>query len=350
MARRLAVRSLFVFVTIVVGFVLLRQTTRSVSERPLPIHPATVSERSQPLHPATANVTRLLRKSQSTNRSSTFIPRIIHQTWSGDAIPTTFSPWVRSWMDQNPNWQYWFWTDKDIRCFIAHHYKDYLSLYDRYKYNINRADVMRYFVLYEHGGLYADIDMECVKPLDDITEGHACMLTEENDVHTYVLNRRYPHAWVLNRRYPHAWVLNCLMASRAKHPFFGAVIKELPVQKKKGNDGDVFTQTGSFLLDRVLRKFLATQRPSQDRVTVLPPVYFRQTFDPMLLPYLKKTCANTTGRREDACVRACVRVCVRACGYEFCAHVCGYLAASIRNMCTVTFIRTCSHRNHGMLS
>ena len=53
-----------------------------------------------------------------------------------------------------------------------------------------------------------------------------------------------------------------------------------------------------------------------------------------------------------ACVRACVRVCVRvrACGYEFCARVCGYLAASIRSMCTVAFIRTCSHRNHGMLS
>ena len=302
MARRLAVRSLFVFVTIVVGLVLLRQTTRSVSERPLPIHPATVSERpqplhpatvserSQPLHPATANVTRLFRKSQWTNRSSTFIPRIIHQTWSGDAIPTQFSPWVRSWMDQNPNWQYWFWTDKDIRCFIARHFADYLSLYDRYIYNINRADVMRYFVLYEHGGLYADIDMECVKPLDDITEGHACLLTEENHAHNYVVNRRYPPACVIN----------CLMASRAKHPFFGEVIKELPVQKKKGSDGDVLTQTGPFLLDRVLRKFLTTQRPSQDRVTVVPPVYFSQTFDPMQLPYLKKTCANTTGLREDA--------------------------------------------------
>ena len=273
MKYRLTVRGLFVFITLVVGVVLLRQTTRSVSERPL--------------QPATANLASLLRK--SVNGSNSSIPRIIHQTWSGDEIPTQFAPWVQSWMDHNPNWQYWFWTDKDIRCFMEQHFNEYLSMYDSYVYSINRADVMRYFVLYEHGGLYADVDMECVKPLGDITEGHACMMTEENHVHTYVVYRRTPPACVIN----------CLMASRAKHPFFGAIIKELPVQKKKGSDGDVLTQTGPFLIDRVLRKFLDTPHPSQDLVTVLPPVYFSQTFDPMQLPYLEKTCANTTGLLED---------------------------------------------------
>ena len=76
-------------------------------------------------------------------RSRPGIPRIIHQTWSGDEIPAQFTPWVRSWMEQNPSWQYWFWTDDDIRCFVEHHFPQYLALYDGYEYDINRADVMR---------------------------------------------------------------------------------------------------------------------------------------------------------------------------------------------------------------
>ena len=77
-------------------------------------------------------------------RSRPGIPCIVHQTWSGEEIPSQFTPWVRSWMEQNPSWQYWFWTDDDIRCFVEHHFPQYLDLYDDYEYNINRADVMRY--------------------------------------------------------------------------------------------------------------------------------------------------------------------------------------------------------------
>ena len=81
-----------------------------------------------------------------TPRSRPGIPRIIHQTWSGEDVPSQFTPWVSSWMEQNPSWEYWFWTDEDIRCFVAHHFPLYLDLYDGYEYNINRADVMRYLL------------------------------------------------------------------------------------------------------------------------------------------------------------------------------------------------------------
>ena len=103
-------------------------------------------------------------------------------------------------------------------------------------------------MLFAHGGLYADIDMECVRPLDHITRRHACMLTEENHAHTYVVHRRTPPTNVIN----------CLMASRPRHPYFRDVILELPVQKTRGRDLDVLTQTGPFLIDAVLRRWEQT--------------------------------------------------------------------------------------------
>ena len=100
-------------------------------------------------------------------------------------------------------------------------------------------------MLYAHGGLYADLDMECVRPLDNITRRHACMLTEENHAHTYVVHHRPPPTNVIN----------CLMAGRPRHPYFRDVILELPVQKRRGKDGEVLTQTGPFLIDAVLRRW-----------------------------------------------------------------------------------------------
>ena len=73
------------------------------------------------------------------------IPRIIHQTWkSHDRLLETFRPWMESCLEKNPDWEYWFWTDDDIRTFIATLYPDYLDLYDEYPLPGHRADMARY--------------------------------------------------------------------------------------------------------------------------------------------------------------------------------------------------------------
>eukprot|EP01047_Picozoa_sp_COSAG01_P097043 COSAG01_NODE_27432_length_685_cov_18.373720_2_plen_48_part_00 len=32
----------------------------------------------------------------------------------------------------------------------------------QFKSGVEKADIMRYFILYHHGGIYADLDMEAV--------------------------------------------------------------------------------------------------------------------------------------------------------------------------------------------
>ena len=158
-------------------------------------------------------------------------------------LPSHYEPWMTSWLKKNPSWQYWLWTDDDARQLVGHYYKQYVAMYDGYTCNINRADVMRYFVLDKYGGVYADIDVECMRPLDDIVSNHSCILAEEHKVRSYVLARRKPP--------PN--VINAPMASRPGHPYFRDVIAEIPKWQKHPNR---LEQTGPLRIDRVLRTYL----------------------------------------------------------------------------------------------
>ena len=206
------------------------------------------------------------------------IPRIIHQTWMTSQLPSRYAPWVTSWLKKNPTWQYWLWTDDDARQLVRRYYKQNVAMYDGYTRNINRADVMRYFVLDRYGGVYADIDAECLRPLDDIISNHSCILAEEHRVHGYVL------AW----RKPPPNVINSPMACRPGHPYFRDVIAELPKWQKHPN---LLYQTGPLLIDRVLRTYLRNQtRSSKDPIAVMSPEVFNPTFDQLHISRIMARC------------------------------------------------------------
>ena len=71
------------------------------------------------------------------------IPMIIHQTWRTGEIPELFLPWITSWVDKNPKWEYWFWSDEDIKEFLAVKYPQYLDLYESYPATGYRVDTFR---------------------------------------------------------------------------------------------------------------------------------------------------------------------------------------------------------------
>jgi len=65
-----------------------------------------------------------------------------------------------------------FWTDEDIREFIRKFYPDFLELHDQYPYNIQRADMIRYFILYHYGGIYSDLDLYPTESIRDYLHGY----------------------------------------------------------------------------------------------------------------------------------------------------------------------------------
>ena len=99
------------------------------------------------------------------------IPKTIFQTWkSKTVLPDNMKYWQSTWTKYNENYNYVLWDDDDNRKFIKEHYPWFLKMYDMYNVNIKRVDAIRYFYLYHYGGIYADLDFECLKNFDDLIE------------------------------------------------------------------------------------------------------------------------------------------------------------------------------------
>lgn len=50
--------------------------------------------------------------------------------------------------------------------FVGAEYPEFLALYQGYRYNIQRADALRYFLLHYYGGVYLDLDIAPYRRLD----------------------------------------------------------------------------------------------------------------------------------------------------------------------------------------
>jgi inositol phosphorylceramide mannosyltransferase catalytic subunit len=105
------------------------------------------------------------------------IPKIIFQTWKSKSdIPDNFSYWSETFRSENPSYAYRLWDDADNRAFIAKNFPWFLERYDGYPAEIYRADAVRYFFLFLYGGVYADMDTECLRPLDQLTSTNGIVL------------------------------------------------------------------------------------------------------------------------------------------------------------------------------
>ncbi len=111
------------------------------------------------------------------------IPPILHQTWKNDDVPKQFLGWIESWSRHNPGWTRMFWNDRTLIEFVGEHYPDFLPTFCSYKQVILRADAGRYLLLHHFGGVYADLDCECVAPFDPIMAEDRVVLCREPPAH-----------------------------------------------------------------------------------------------------------------------------------------------------------------------
>ncbi len=96
-------------------------------------------------------------------KKKAIIPKIIHQIWLGPKTPpAVFKQSQESIKKYHPDWEYKLWTDKDIPDLLLHNQKFY-DLTNNYG---AKADILRYELLYKFGGIYLDVDMVCLNPLD----------------------------------------------------------------------------------------------------------------------------------------------------------------------------------------
>lgn len=127
-----------------------------------------------------------------------------------------------------------FWTDASALTFISTHYPQYLSLYERYNYGIQRADVLRYFLLHHYGGIYLDLDIAPYRRLEALLKlpAWACETTPTG-------------------------ISNDALGSVKGHPFYRFVIDSLKhYQRDWGSPYvTVMASTGPLFLSLVLREY-----------------------------------------------------------------------------------------------
>ena len=165
------------------------------------------------------------------------IPKIIHQSWKTENIPDNSIQLVESWKKYNPDWEYKFWTDEDNRKFIAENYNWFLPTYDAYNTGIKKANATRYFIMHFYGGVYADLDFECLKPLDPYLLDAQLALSTEPTSHL-------DHE--TEKRKIDKIVSDAFMASTPKHPFWEYLFQFLTQNKGHKSPLDAVSVYQSF--------------------------------------------------------------------------------------------------------
>jgi len=92
------------------------------------------------------------------------IPRHIHMTWKTSMMPHW--SYHKVWQKMNPDYKFSLWTDDNIVSFITEHHPRFAQHLNMLS-NIEKADLIRYAVLFTYGGIYADIDARLLRKIDD---------------------------------------------------------------------------------------------------------------------------------------------------------------------------------------
>jgi len=101
------------------------------------------------------------------------IPKTIHQIYFGQdpRLPAALQQNVDRILACNPGWAHQLYDDRAMAEFIRTNYgARILSYYLRIneKYGAARADLFRYLLMYQQGGVYLDIKASLERPLDDV--------------------------------------------------------------------------------------------------------------------------------------------------------------------------------------
>lgn len=112
--------------------------------------------------------------------SSYDVPKKVHLSWIGSHLPDRYVPYVKSFVEHNfPNYEINLWLshgltqeqDRELANVNKRNIQE-LDLVHKDKIlsdkNFSRAnDILSYEIVFLFGGVYCDIDTECLKPLDE---------------------------------------------------------------------------------------------------------------------------------------------------------------------------------------
>jgi mannosyltransferase OCH1-like enzyme len=174
------------------------------------------------------------------------LPKRIHQIWLGGTLPDKFKPLTETWQKFHPAWEYKLWTDKDVQGLNIKKKRQYA-----YAKNYGmKADILRYEILAKQGGVYVDIDFECLKPFDPFLY----LKFFGGTTYTAV-----------------PCLYNSLIATTAHHPIIEKVRADINFLYDGHKSSVIMDKTGPY---HFTRSFLSSIRGNSDKVVSFPVDYF----------------------------------------------------------------------------
>lgn len=164
------------------------------------------------------------------------IPKVIYQTFEKDAIPFGLYLNTLTWRLLNLNYDYYYFDNHACRNFILKNFSHkYLVAYDKLKFGAAKADLFRYLIIYQKGGLYSDIDAICLKPLK--------LFSRNSDAHL-LFYKKYK-----------ADKLQSIFGFEKQSPILKSLIDEVLYNIEHCNVNDITEITGPKIFNKVINKY-----------------------------------------------------------------------------------------------
>ena len=107
------------------------------------------------------------------------IPKIIHYIWlGGKPLPKIAEKCIESWKKFCPDYEIKRWDETNLD---VNKYEFTKNAYEAKKFAFV-SDVFRTQILYNEGGIYFDIDVELIKPIEDILDADCVMGFETSNL------------------------------------------------------------------------------------------------------------------------------------------------------------------------
>lgn len=199
------------------------------------------------------------------------IPKVIYQTFKSCSVSDNFYKNYQSYLDLNSEYSHEFYDDERLKDYVYSFNcqgfnftaKELKKAFDSLAVPAGRADLWRYLIIYDRGGVYADFDSLCLKPLrhsiDPLDDIVTCRLGWS---HNY---NNKNHIWL--HLFPQ-WVLiyspRCLIMKTIIEKVVECINSRTPIANSAECSNILERYTGTCVSNYVYRKIFNFRNQEQE--------------------------------------------------------------------------------------
>lgn len=156
-----------------------------------------------------------------------FIPKIVHHIWfqGEDKIPQELNRLRQTWRNSfGKEYLFYLWDEKSIDFLMRQKYSWFYKSWKSLPYMIQKIDSAKLFILDHMGGIYIDMDMECISPIKYLLLDYKLVFSEHDS--NYAL--RFIAKDLGMEGFYKYYLNNAFIASIPQHPLIFQMLNRLP--------------------------------------------------------------------------------------------------------------------------